>query len=63
MGKSTGKKVMKNEDEGDCVVWWWLVHKKILEFHSYVLLSLHSWFVAVSFHSYLGAGNPPRYRD
>ena len=61
MGKSTGKKVMKN-DGGDCVVWRWLVHKKILELRSYVLLSLHSWFVAVSFHPYLGVGNPPGYR-
>ena len=63
MGKSIGKKVMKNEYGDDCVVWWWLVHKNIRASFLCIVVLAFLVRVAMSFHPYPSAGNPPKYRD
>lgn len=54
---------MKNEEGDNCDAWWWLVHKNIGT--SFLCIAVFAFLVrvAVSFHPYSGAGNPPKYGD
>lgn len=54
---------MKNEDGDDCDGWWWLVHKNIGASFQCIAVFAFLVRVAVSFHPYSGAGNPPKYGD
>lgn len=56
-------KGMKDEDVDNNNPWWWLFHKGIAA--SFICISVFALIVrvAVSFHSYSGAGTPPKYGD
>lgn len=59
MGK--GKKVKDTASDDDC--WWWLVQKGTTAVFITVGLFALLVRVAVSLHSYSGAGNPPKFGD